>query len=346
MEQTLGKRISANRKKLKLTQDQLAEKLGVTAQAVSKWENDQSCPDIATLPKLAEIFNITTDELLGRDVPHAVHEGEIFSEVLEDDEENENDGLHFQKGNWEFRWGNGKRDTLGFAVFVICVGVLYLLSQIFLWDLSLWDIIWPTSIIIFGIWGLVEKLSFFCVGCILFGGYALANKLFPLPLEFDGKILWAVIILLFGTSLLADALKKSKKPIFTILKTPHSKICDNKQNYGYEYTDDTFRYECRFSDVHQKIALNTLREGHVKVDFGDYTIDLTEIMSVSDNCSIYAQCNFGELVFLIPKCYRVSITNATTFADIEVIGTPDEQPSGEINLHCNVSFGEIDIEYV
>ena len=50
MEQTLGKRIEENRKKLGLTQDQLAEKLGVTAQAVSKWENDQSCPDITMLP--------------------------------------------------------------------------------------------------------------------------------------------------------------------------------------------------------------------------------------------------------------------------------------------------------
>ena len=63
MEQTLGKRISKNRKKLNLTQDQLAEKLGVTAQAVSKWENDLSCPDINMLPRLAELFETTTDAL-------------------------------------------------------------------------------------------------------------------------------------------------------------------------------------------------------------------------------------------------------------------------------------------
>ena len=65
MEQTMGKRIAANRKRLGLTQDQMAEKLGVTAQAVSKWENDQSCPDIAMIPRLAELFGVSTDELLG-----------------------------------------------------------------------------------------------------------------------------------------------------------------------------------------------------------------------------------------------------------------------------------------
>ena len=65
MEVTLGKRIAANRKRLGLTQDQLAEKLGITAQAVSKWENDLSCPDISILPKLADIFGISVSKLLG-----------------------------------------------------------------------------------------------------------------------------------------------------------------------------------------------------------------------------------------------------------------------------------------
>ena len=64
MEQTLGKRIMENRKRLGWTQDRLAEQMGVSAQAVSKWENDQSCPDISLLPKLAELFGITVDELL------------------------------------------------------------------------------------------------------------------------------------------------------------------------------------------------------------------------------------------------------------------------------------------
>ena len=64
MEMTLGKRIAALRKEKELKQDALAEALGVSPQAVSKWENDQTCPDISLLPKLAALLGISVDELL------------------------------------------------------------------------------------------------------------------------------------------------------------------------------------------------------------------------------------------------------------------------------------------
>lgn len=64
MEMTLGKRIAALRKEKELKQDDLAGMLDVSPQAVSKWENDQTCPDISLLPKLARILGVTVDELL------------------------------------------------------------------------------------------------------------------------------------------------------------------------------------------------------------------------------------------------------------------------------------------
>lgn len=61
---TLGKRIAAFRKEKGLTQEALAEITDVTPQAVSKWENDQTCPDIQLLPKLSEILGVSVDTLL------------------------------------------------------------------------------------------------------------------------------------------------------------------------------------------------------------------------------------------------------------------------------------------
>jgi len=64
MNNTLGKRIAEQRKIKGMKQEELAEKLNVSAQAVSKWENDQSCPDISILPELSKILGISIDELL------------------------------------------------------------------------------------------------------------------------------------------------------------------------------------------------------------------------------------------------------------------------------------------
>jgi len=61
---TTGEMIATLRKKHNMTQLQLAEKMGVTDKAVSKWERDLSCPDIDSIPRLAEIFGISVDELM------------------------------------------------------------------------------------------------------------------------------------------------------------------------------------------------------------------------------------------------------------------------------------------
>ena len=76
---TLGKRIMALRKAKGWTQEQLAAQLGISAQAVSKWENDVSCPDISTLPAPGgPAGGCGVDTLLG--VPAAGGEAADFSQ--------------------------------------------------------------------------------------------------------------------------------------------------------------------------------------------------------------------------------------------------------------------------
>lgn len=63
--ESFGARLAELRRQHNLTQNDIADRLNISAQAVSKWENDLTSPDIDTLLKLADIFNISTDELLG-----------------------------------------------------------------------------------------------------------------------------------------------------------------------------------------------------------------------------------------------------------------------------------------
>ena len=169
MEETLGKRIVFHRKRLGLTQDALAELMGVTAQAVSKWENDQSCPDIGALPKLAEIFGISTDELLGVERKE-VHPAEI---VPADGEEND---VHPEM-TWELPLDDGKKGGIGLAIWILLVGGIMLTSYLLNFHAKLWDVVWPSALLVFGIFGLFPRFSFFRLGCSLFGLYFLMSNL-------------------------------------------------------------------------------------------------------------------------------------------------------------------------
>ena len=69
MQETFGQRFQRLRKNATLTQEDVANKLNITAQAVSKWENDVSAPDISVLVELSEILGVSLDELMGKDTP-------------------------------------------------------------------------------------------------------------------------------------------------------------------------------------------------------------------------------------------------------------------------------------
>lgn len=76
-QKSMGTVIAALRRSHGMTQLELAEKMGVTDKAVSKWERDLACPDVASLPKLAEILGVSLDELMQAQRP--VDSGERIS---------------------------------------------------------------------------------------------------------------------------------------------------------------------------------------------------------------------------------------------------------------------------
>lgn len=73
---SMGEIISTLRKEKGMTQKDIADKLGITDKAVSKWERDVAFPDTATIPKLAEILGVSVEELMqAKAVPVNGHKG-------------------------------------------------------------------------------------------------------------------------------------------------------------------------------------------------------------------------------------------------------------------------------
>ena len=120
---TIGKFISALRRANGMTQKELAEKLFVSDKTVSRWECDECTPDLTLIPVIAEIFGITSDELL---------RGERRS--VEKTEDNENEGSRYSlKGEKQFKtmvrnrlktYNNLSLISLGLAIVGWLVGVL------------------------------------------------------------------------------------------------------------------------------------------------------------------------------------------------------------------------------
>ena len=111
---TMGKRISDLRKQKGMTQEQLANLVGVTAQAVSKWENDLSCPDISILPQLADALGVTTDQLLGKEPLRLLSvEGE------KEGKRDHNVTVSLNLNRWE---------KIVFSLLLVGIGVVFLLN--------------------------------------------------------------------------------------------------------------------------------------------------------------------------------------------------------------------------
>lgn len=91
----LGNNLFQARKKVGLSQEMVAEKLGVSRQTISKWETDETLPDIYQSKKLAKLYDLTLDELIEFDVDLK----EIEQVIKNTNEEKE------AKINWTKMWG-------------------------------------------------------------------------------------------------------------------------------------------------------------------------------------------------------------------------------------------------
>lgn len=122
---SLGERIKLHRQRLGMSQEMLAERIGVSRQAVTKWEADRSAPDTANLFKLAELFGTTVDLLLpSAEEPPAVPEQACHP------------ATDVPKQVSRFPWQALKRNLLSALLVAVGYALLYLIGR-FIWcDLS------------------------------------------------------------------------------------------------------------------------------------------------------------------------------------------------------------------
>ena len=294
------------------------------------------------LPKLALIFGITTDELLGMPVQQKVYEAEVVPDTATDDHPGE-DGKHGMEAELKLEWDGGRKSGIALALWVLLVGGLLLASKILDWDTSLWKIVWPSAFLIFGLFGMFPShFSFFNLGCILFGGYFLLDNLNLLSFQLGGQLVLPIAIILFGLSLLADSLRKKKKPHVHIIhngsRHKHTSTCEQE---GEHFTCSTY-----FGQEHRYIDLPRLSHGHGEVSFGELTVDLSGCGEIVSGCHVELNCSFGELRLLVPRHCRVEPNIETAFASVNVRGVPAPDAAITICADCDASFGEISIQYI
>lgn len=98
---TIGTNIKRLRQNKGVTQEQLGAVLGISSQAVSKWENESALPDIMTLPKLADYFGISIDELMGYQLNALTYKEQFVKFML-------GNGI-MQLGKFDLKHGQKKR---------------------------------------------------------------------------------------------------------------------------------------------------------------------------------------------------------------------------------------------
>lgn len=331
---TLGERIKYHRKRLGLTQEQLAERMGVSAQAVSKWENNLSCPDISVLPELSVLFGISVDELIGKRTASSdkVHEAEVV--------ENDN------KPSVSWEWGlSKKKGSVLFAFYVIMAGGLMLVNHICNFDVSWWTVLWTLGVFYIGVSGLCNGFSVFSLTITLAGAYFLLSS-YDL---FSFKLSWGIVIpsvlLLWGLSLLIDVFagKKWRK-----IKSGKTTVHNNKKlHHEYSCEDGYLHCDVSFGEHRTAVVTALLRGGDINASFGDFTVDFSACEALTPNCTVDVDNSFGSLTLLVPNRFQVNIVDDDGFAaHADIHGFPSAQPQGTLNIKLDNSFGNFAIRYV
>ena len=208
----LSEKIQQLRKQNEISQEQLAEKLNVTRQAISKWETGECLPDIENILQLSDIFGVSVDYLLknrpGHPAPTSTHVSEKpFSAI--DNNMNEDLALADELDNRPAKsWGRfdftieGGRGISG--VIYPLATLAYLIMGIY------WGLWHPGWVIFIFAWFLTEVVSFFRTGRFNVSIYSIAAIAFLCIGLLTGHWLWLLFVAAWVISCAVRPVKKKK----------------------------------------------------------------------------------------------------------------------------------------
>ena len=334
--ETMGKRISDLRKNKGMTQEQLAQQVGVTAQAVSKWENDLSCPDISILPQLAEALGVTTDELLGR-------------APLQTMKDEAKEGKAKDRAPYTVKVRLNRVERVAFAILLMGIGVVFLLNTFHVIQLgtgiTFWSVVWPFLVACVGVMACHSEINPFSIGLFLFGVYMLLFNLGIIPEQYrlSWSLIWPVALILIGLTILIHFLwpnlkKKDDRRIFEVEKEGDP-IFDCTDEGGFIHIDAAFS-----SQTKRVLAGNRFTGAKVDSSFGSIVLDLSEA-EIENGAQIDADISFGSLTVRLPASVGAKALCKAAFGGYDCPpGNPDA--AVKVQIAGDVSFGKIEVEYV
>ena len=330
-QQTMGKRITMLRKSKGMTQEQLAEKVGVTPQAVSKWENDISCPDISILPILANTLGVTADELLGsRPVePRVVV---VEKNKGEQNTESASSGFHISDAD--------KRGGVSFAVILIVLGVAFLLNRTGVLSFNVWNIIWPAVILGLGVAWCVNSFSPFALGVGLLGLYFLLFNLGATSFVLTWNFIWPSLLILLGLTILFDKLWPNRWKKHFGHDGDHTPVSEYSETNGY------IHYDCSFSEENRRVTSETLSGGSIDVSFGKSVLDLSNVKTLTPGARLDVDVSFGSFELLLPRYIRLQQTTDKAFGSIQIKGEPSPDATAVLLINGDVSFSSMMVTYL
>ena len=330
---TMGKRIMTLRKQRGLTQEQLADQLNVSPQAVSKWENDISCPDISLVPKLAGILGVSSDVLLGM-APMEQEKADPASQTELPERESVHSGEAKIKWNWSFEAGSG----IGIALLFILVGGLFFASRKGLLPFgqpTLWGMIWPCVLLGLGVGSAVKERSPFGLGVGLLGLYYLLYNLGAVTAKLVWGDIWPILLILLGLNILTEKLWPKKRRF-------HKGGTTRK---NYVDVDGKVESDCAFGEDHNCFSGEVFRGGKVELSFGKGSLDLSGVTGVEPGAVLDVDVSFGEYELILPSHIRLEMKCNRAFGSIETTGNPDPNGESLLILMGDVAFGNLHIRY-